>query len=251
MVGMSIVVIGQLATSEGALGHVDRAGDVEPSWLPAIGYLRHQPASVPVLVDHDEGFRVGRVEHLERSKVDGLLAVCRLDVDMADMLSDGDWFLSSHVNCLNLGDKRHSERALLSEVSLTRKPALYGACKVRWARSTLAPQWMRPLRWYDTWARGCEAMTTAAYRRAKRLQINDLDRLDFVDELVTDPSAARRRAALAAPAVKPAPPPEPDHAGCVRFDGAWLSPEVSARFMGLLDSGCSLDAACRLIRASA
>lgn len=213
---MTITVIGQLATTAGLVQQRDLAGDADPWTMPAPSYLRQQPAVVPVLMDHDWGWPVGTVGHLERAEATGLLMVARLgNDDLGDLFADGDWFLSGGVRCAPTGVMEYGQ-VRFREISLVRRTANLGTKPIRWSRSDIAtdsgsePHDM-PLRWHDTWRRAHDRMVTERYReKPAHLTIHDLDQLSVVDEVLTDPAAARRRAGH-----RPEPPP-PSPAPSVR-----------------------------------
>ena len=223
-------IIGQVATPGGALQHRDLAGGVDVAWLPAVGYLRQQPAHIPILIQHDETTPVGHVAYLERSKADGLVMLGEIRDDWGDMLAaDADgppWFLSSGVAARSITE-RHHERAVLEEVSLTRDPASVNLRPLRWSLTDTEPHNLVPLRFYDTWRRGMDAARSAPYRRGSDgLTINDLDPINAVDMFSTDPALAHRRAA-ALPKRRtatraPAAPP-----GSVRFAGRVFTGEAA------------------------
>ena len=54
---MTLTVIGQAATSRGLAEQYDLAGTPDPFTLPANQYRHLQPARIPVLVQHDPGFK--------------------------------------------------------------------------------------------------------------------------------------------------------------------------------------------------
>jgi hypothetical protein len=212
-------LIGQIATDRngGLIQHRNASGDVsEVHFLAPLGYLRHQPARIPLLVGHDEGWEVGEVGHLERSKAEGLLAVAHVRDDAAELLSDGEWFLSAGVTTRSLTPRRW-ERGLLSEISLGRDPA---ACSIRpvcWSPHTGAPSSdSMPLGWYRAWHEGVDRIARAKYRSAEGLEINDVDHLDLIDEGITDPAAAEQRLEE----LKRSAPPRPQRTTAVRADRA-------------------------------
>lgn len=210
---MTISVIGQVCSSAGLVQEVDRAGDPIPWVMPANSYLRSQPARIPLYFDHDHSWEIGSVGHLERSRR-GLMAVGRITADVGDLLSDGDWWLSDQVWCRAVGplEKGH---ATMTELSLVRRTANLATRPVCWSRGDIAtgsagePQ--MPLFWRDTWHRAAERMSAQRYRVApKHLEIHDLDPLGIVDELLTDPVAARKLARSApVPKVKATTRPQP------------------------------------------
>jgi hypothetical protein len=132
---------------------------------------------------------------------------------VADVLSDGDWFLSDSVNCRPIG-RDEMGRGRIRELSLVRETANMSTRPVRFSRGDVAsgdcgrPSGL-PLNWHSTWDRAAEHMASYGYRfnRADRLTIHDLDQLDTVDELLTDPAYAARMRAEAA-AVRPKPTPK-------------------------------------------
>jgi hypothetical protein len=81
-----------------------------------------------------------------------------------------------------------------------------------------------PLSWYDTWSRAEARMDSDrfAFNRPERLPIHDLDPLSVIEEVLTDPAAARRRAALR-PAPAPAPPEQLPGRRYVRHLGKVIS----------------------------
>lgn len=190
---MSICVIGQVVTSQGFVHTVDRFGDNPQYWqMPAVAYRRSQPANIGVHFDHDRSWRVGSATYLERSKADGLLAMAVLERDdLVDMLNDGPWFISDSVRSSRVSEFERSG-GVLEELSLVRQTGNVSTRPVRWSFSDGAPAGL-PLNWRDSWKRGHEHMTRTRYRVAPdHLTIHDLDRLSTIDELLTDPSAARR-----------------------------------------------------------
>jgi len=231
MVGMgSLTLIGQVCSAEGLADQVDRAGGHYPSTLPAVSYLRQQ-APVPVLVNHDPGFEVGRVTYLERSKSSGLLAVAQVRSDMVDMLRGHRWFLSDGVLCRRLGPFERGF-ARLAEVSLVGRTASIGTRRAYWSLSDGQPDGM-PVLWRSAWDRALEATTTYAGRRALErgeLRIHDVDPLDDWSEVMTDPVGARRRAVDALP-VEASPVP------LVRVHGTLLDAATSSRVLDLLEFG--------------
>lgn len=241
---MTITVIGQLTTNHGLVQQRDRAGDMDAWTMPAPSYLREQPAVVPVLMDHDWGWPVGAVGHLERSRADGLLMVARVaNDDLGDLLADGPWFLSGGVRCAPTGVMQYG-LAKLREVSIVRRTANVNTRPIRWSRSDIArdsgsePHDM-PLRWHDTWRRAHERMVGERYReKPAHLTIHDLDQLSIVDEVMTDPAAARRRAGRRPEPPAPAPAPEvPPPGSRVRFHGVWLDERRSAEVLDALHFG--------------
>src|SRR5262249_48101909 len=153
----------------------------------------HQRRDIPVYMDHDETWRLGTVEHLERSKRLGLLAFARLEVDVADLLADGRWHWSDGITSYRPGDTRHRENVELREGSLVRATANLGTGAVVFSTDERAPRSM-PMAWDDTWERGVAAVQSRRYRRAAdTLDVVDLDVLDLFDERRTDPEAARVR----------------------------------------------------------
>lgn len=257
-----LTLIGQVVTPDGLVLKHDRAGEAVPYQLRANSYFRDQPW-LPLHFDHDRTWQIGQCEYLERSRSTGLMMVGRIpDDSMGDFLAEhGPWYLSDSVDCRPIGTTV-AVQGRLRELSLVRSSANLNTRPVAWSRIDIAmdggAQPPMPLPWRSCWDRAHQRMSTYAWRKADRLTVHDVDRLDVVDEVLTDPVAARRRAAVvdahaatAPAAAKPPPKPQPSHAGQVRFEGAWLSPELSARFNDLLEDGCSLDTACRLIRASA
>ena len=194
---MTITVIGPLCTGRGLVQHYDAAGDAVPYARPANVYLRHQPAVIPVFFEHDDTWQLGNVGHLERSR-SGLMAVSRIERDdLADLLIDGDWYFSDGTSARRSGLMKYGN-CLLEELSLVRSTANVGTRPIAWARTDIATdsggQPHMPLTWRDTWKRAHERMSSfsAKYRRADHLTILDLDELDSVDEMLTDPVAARR-----------------------------------------------------------
>jgi hypothetical protein len=206
---VSVILLGQLATNrnDGVLQRRNTLGQVvEVEWLAPVGYLRRQPKSVPVLIDHDPGWRVGEVVYLQRSKLSGLLAFCSVNDDMGEMLSGEPLFLSSGVTALSLKPGHH-ERALLSEVSIVPHTAACGTKPIEWSSTTGAPRSM-PLLWREAWRDGIEELYERKNRSDPRLMIRDVDQLDAVDEMLTDPASVwwkRHPAAQPAPAVRSAP----------------------------------------------
>jgi hypothetical protein len=190
-------VIGQLATAKGQVQQRDLAGDPDPWVLPAASYMRDQPARIPILFGHDETWELGQVAHLERSPSTGLLAVATIADDLVDLLDD-EWFLSGGVRCVPTGPLQFGH-ARLREVSLTRRPGSIGTRPMRWSRSATPPGGM-PIRWFDTWDRAVERMTTDRYRPARHLTIAE------VDEAQTAEPVARRAARDLLPRSKPTPP---------------------------------------------
>jgi hypothetical protein len=191
MVSVDVTVLGQLATtrSGGLLQQRDLSGEVvEVDWRPPLGYVRSQPTRIPVFVDHDPGWEVGEVGYLERSKANGLLALARVDDDIVELLNDGTcWYLSGHVVALSLAPG-HYERALLREVSLVRHTAIRGTRPIAWSPHSGAPCSM-PFAWDETWSAGVEALAERKDRSDQRLVIHDIDGLDLVDEMLTDPAS--------------------------------------------------------------
>jgi hypothetical protein len=179
MDSMTITVVAQVATPRGFCQQTtDLAGDPDSFWLPASGFQHLQPKNLRVLMDHDEGFAVGHVVHLERSAIDGLLAVGVLDVDIADMLSDGPWFVSPRVR--TSGGPLQLGCAQLREISLTRSPATVNTLPVKWSHTDIrttsggAPFGL-PLRWHGALDRAHARCTSYAHRRMDSLLIDDLD----------------------------------------------------------------------------
>jgi hypothetical protein len=169
-----ITLIGLVATVRGLAQQHDRAGNVEPFTLPSAGFRRHQPSVIPLLMQHDEGFRLGAVAHLERGdSIGGLLMVGSIaDDDMADLLDGSDWFLSPRVRAHETGPLQLGA-ALLTEMSLTRTPAAINTKPLRWSRGS--PPTGMPVAWYDVWDRGRERMAKARYRSERHLSIVELD----------------------------------------------------------------------------
>jgi hypothetical protein len=206
MVAM-LTVIGQLSTSEGLVQQRDGAGDPIPWTMRANSYLRDQKAGLPILMDHDPGWPVGGVGYLQRSAASGLLMVGRLaDDSMADLLNDGDWYLSGGTNSHATGVMEYG-LATLREASLVRATGSIGTRPVCWSKTDIAKnsgaQPPMPLFWRSCWDAAHVAMSSYRYKRAGRLPIVDIDELSLYDEAMTDPAAARRRAILMRAAALP------------------------------------------------
>jgi hypothetical protein len=189
-------LIGQVCTSKGLVQQRDLAGNAYPWTLPANSYERAQ-RRVPVLVNHDEGWRIGEVQHWERSRAGGLMLVAELNsLGPMDDDSDESWYLSPDVISTPYGplERGHGR---IEEVSVVPRTASLGTLPVRWSPHTGAPHNM-PLHWYDTWSRAHEARSSYRYRRDDKLSIVDIDPLDLIDEVLCDPVVAERVAAEAA-----------------------------------------------------
>jgi hypothetical protein len=98
-------------------------------------------------------------------------SVGRLRDDMADMLDDGEWFLSGGVRCYATGPM-HFGLARLREVSLCRRSANLNTALVRWTPTAGQPQ--MPLPWRACWDRAHEAMSSCsyAYQRSSTLRMS-------------------------------------------------------------------------------
>jgi hypothetical protein len=237
-----ISLIGQVVAHHGLVNGVDPVGAPEPYTLPANAYLRDQPAGLGLFFDHDTSWRIGDVEFLQRSRADGLMMVGRVvRDDLADLLLDGDWYLSDGVNCRATGPlmKGHAQ---LREISLVRRSANVGSRPLRWARSDLGADagsepGNMPLNWYGCWTRAHEAIAARRYRRTPdRLAIVDLDPLGYVDEILTAPAATLAAARRRAEAAKPRPPVEPP-GPLVRLHGVLLDARRSAEILDRLEFG--------------
>lgn len=213
-----LTLIGQVVTNQGLVHTVDAHGGNDERWsMPATAYRRRQPASLPVHFDHDRSWPVGQTTYLERSKADGLLAVAVLERDdLADLLSDGDWFISDSVRSRSVGLVERSG-GILEELSLVRRTGNVNTLPLRWSRSDGAPLGL-PLNWHGPWRQAHERMSGARYRRAPdHLDIVDRDPLGLMDELLSgDVTYARQmlaqrptppaRASTRPPAPKPITP---------------------------------------------
>jgi len=180
MGSMTITVFAQVATPVGHGCQWDLAGDPDPFNLPASGFRQNQPKWIPVHVEHETDWTLGHVVHLERSTVDGLLAVAVLDADIADLLSDGRWYVSPGVRVRSTGTMQFGD-AVIDELSLVRRPASINTQPVRWSRSDVrtdsggAPHGM-PLRWHDLHRRAHLLATSYTHqRRATELTILDVE----------------------------------------------------------------------------
>lgn len=225
-----LTVIGQVVADAGLVSQVDAWGGHEPYRLPATGYERNQPRPLPLRYQHHEGFQLGEVGHLERSRASGLMAVATIpDNDLADLLADGPWFLSDKVACRSVGPLTKGG-ARLHELSLVRKSANVNTRPIRYARTDIArnagghPAGL-PLNWRSTWDRAHKAMSAYAYRRADHLVIHDLDPADL------DAARARLRAAVARPPARPSAAPKPPARSRVRLDGVWLDDRRAAQVL--------------------
>lgn len=245
-----ISFVGQLCTTAGLVQQRDLAGDPDPFTMTAVSYRREQPVPLPLVFDHDLSWPVGEVAYLERSRADGLLVVGRIARDdLADLL-DGEWYLSAGVRCVPSGPLEFGH-VRMHEVSLVRKPANVNTHPLHWAPSDIArdagsqPHGL-PLNWRSTWGRAHEAMAARIYRRAPdRLAIVDLDQLDAVDEIMTDPAAARRRVE-AATAARPTPSaPDRSAEPRVRLHGEWIYGARAAEVLDRLEFGLGLPAPAR------
>ena len=97
-------------------------GEAVPFDLPAVGFLRDQPARLPLLGEHDPEWLLGAVGHLERSKQDGLMMVGRIvHDDFAELLADtGPWYLSAGVRARRVGT--HALRARQAPLGVSGAP---------------------------------------------------------------------------------------------------------------------------------
>jgi hypothetical protein len=208
-----LTVCGQVCTFAGLVQKVDLAGVPHPSTTPSSTYLRHQPAVIPVHFDHDESWKLGEVVHLERSRR-GLMMVARLDADVADLLNDGDWFISDGITSYSTGITTRGG-VLIRELSLVRATANINTAPLCWspgdiACGTAGAPFGLPLYWRDTWKRAGERASGMRYRPAlDSLSIVDLDDLDAADEVLTDPAAARRQLAVLRAELDALPRPTP------------------------------------------
>ena len=199
-----ISLIGQIVSPLGLAQHVDLAGQVHHSAMPAEAFLRAQPAEVPVYFDHDDTWDLGgRVVHLERSRAGGLLAVATVgNADLGDLLDDGPWFLSARTNTW-ADDQMPGARtcAQLVEVSMVRETANMAALPIVWVHgdiaTTGAPLAPMPSSWRSAWSNAHQSLRASRYRAApEHLEIVDLDPLDQVrtvdqaDELMAQLEAA-------------------------------------------------------------
>lgn len=178
---MTWTIIGQVATASGRSQQFDLAGVGSPFTLPAANFRPMQPR-LRLLHDHDETWDLGGqgVVHLERSAVDGLLCVATIDVDLSEMLANGEWFMSGGVRTTPTGAPLEFGHGKLHEVSLVRKPAMLGTHPLRWSRTNIvtdsggAPHGL-PMRWHDTWQRAHQRATSYRFQRADFLLIEDVD----------------------------------------------------------------------------
>lgn len=231
-----LTVLGQVVAPEGLAVHLDALGDAASATIaPALAYKRHQAVDLPVYLDHDTSWRLGSGKYLLRSERLGLMAVAVLDADVEDLLADGPWFWSDSITSHRLGDTLYRTSVELRELSLVRATANCRTSPVVWANVDIATSGggaQPPMRlaWRSVWERAAQALEGQRYRRAaQHLSIVDLDPLDPVSEILTDPDAARQRAA----ARPTRPSPTPAH-GRVRLDGRWLDEKQSARVLDLM-----------------
>jgi hypothetical protein len=203
-----ISVIGRMVARGGHVRQVDRAGDVNPYVLAPESYLRRQPAGLKLHIDHDTTWPIGEVVHLERSN-SGIMMMGRVHDDLASLLRDHQWWLSDSVTCRRRGVIEYGS-ATLTEISLVGRTANMCTPPIRWSPSDIAVHdggapWGLPLAWHGTWHRAHERLVGAKYKRAAAtLDILDLDPLGIVDEVLTDPEAARQRVEAAARRAAPA-----------------------------------------------
>ena len=207
---MSATVIGQICTSAGLVQEVDGAGTPFPYRTPANRYLRAQPIA-PVHLNHANDWKLGEVIHYDRSQRGGLLGVAYLPGDVEDLLAAHPWSWSDGVSCRRSGpggmDKHH---VLIRELSLVGHTANIGTRPVYFARGDIAdgigaPTGL-PLSWRECWSRAAERASSARYRlRPDHLDIFDVDRLETLDELLTDPSYALKMLKESEPPPPPAP----------------------------------------------
>ena len=190
-----LTIIGQVVAHAGHVHQRDPDGTMVPYTMPPDRYFREQPAPIPLHFDHDRTWTIGSVGHLERSRSQGLLIVGTLpNDDLADLLADGPWYLSDST----LGKPIDSHRLdwvgrSIKEISLVRRTANLGTRPLVWSPHDGQPS--MPLYWRSCWAATLAAMSTARYRKAPdHLTIVDLDPLDSIDEMRTDPAGARRAA---------------------------------------------------------
>jgi hypothetical protein len=115
----------------------DRAGIPEPGVCAALDFAVDQRPDLQLHVQHDEGWPIGVVEHLERSQTLGLMLVTRCRDAAADLLADGVWYLSPRYRALRTSPVSETY-AKLVEASIVRKPAGIGLGPVRWSRHDLA-----------------------------------------------------------------------------------------------------------------
>jgi hypothetical protein len=212
-----IYMLGQVARYDGRVQQVDSAGDIDAFRLPSNSYLRQQASDLPVTLGHSD-WRIGTVQHLERSRR-GLFAVATIDDDLGDHLDQhGPFHLSAGVKCLDVGSTEKAFAAMY-EVAVVKHPGNVNVKALRYSRSDAAPSGMSVFD-YDTWQRGVDAITGARYRRSDRLTILDLDHLG-ADEALTDPASALAAALDKARASTPPPTlaPTVHRRDGVRVDG--------------------------------
>ena len=192
---MTIKLIGQVVGHAGLVQNVEADGTPTPYTMRPDRYLREQPATIPLHFDHDRTWTIGTVGHLQRSRSQGLLMVGTLpDDDLADLLADGPWYLSDSTTARPLDEHRLEwSGRQIKEISLVRRSANLNTRPIAWSRHDGQPP--MNLYWRSCWDDACKAMTSSRYRRAPdHLTIVDLDGLEPIDEMWTDPAAARRAA---------------------------------------------------------
>jgi hypothetical protein len=197
MVAMTIMLLGQVVRPEGMTLHANALGEVDDAAvIPAVAFMRRQPADLGVHFDHDQTWRLGRVSYLERSDRHGLMAMATIDADIGDLLDEhGPWYWSDGITCKRLGQSIYRHQAQLREISLVRRSGNCGTPPVVWSPHSGEPP--MPLLWRSTWQRGLAAIAYAKYHRSDTLDIVDRDPLGIVDEVMTDPDTARAKARAA------------------------------------------------------
>ena len=186
-----ISVLGQVVGPEGFKLYFDGWGDPEDVIvLTADSFLRSQPLDLPVYWRHTPDLgTLGGVQYLERSKRFGIVACALLDISPAS-LGDGDWYWSDGTTCREMSSI-FKRAGALRELSLVQRTANCGTSPVVWAEGDLSrgecPAYGPPMSLFmrDVWDRAKEAITDRRYRRAKTLDIIDIDPLDDVSEALT------------------------------------------------------------------
>jgi hypothetical protein len=236
----TLLAIGQVCTSEGALQWANGLGQVdEVAWCPAVNYRRSQPPAVATIA-HCPDWQVGSVVAYQRSRRSGLLAALTIRSDHRDFLTGDNWYLSPDVHW-DAPNPMQKERAEIRTLSIVRTPASAQTRPLCFASldAFRSPQGM-PWDGEKLWTRAKGLALGARYRSApKSLEVDDLDELTIVEEMATDKEAGRLRldAALAAhrrsdPTIKGS-----DRAPSVTLYGRKLDPQQSQLVLDLLEFG--------------